>query len=75
MKRSELVKALQEWIKRCDYPCSAWEFVEQADGIIKFLESQGMQPPKIEQWEEISGTFLGEGFKVMKMVNKWEDEE
>ena len=45
MKRSEMIKALQEWIKQRDYPCSAWEFVEQAEDIIKFLESQGMLPP------------------------------
>jgi hypothetical protein len=71
MKRSEMVKALQDRFNTSDVDAIA----DLADEIIAFLESKGMQPPKVERWEELSGTFLGEGFKVMKKVSEWEDEE
>jgi hypothetical protein len=73
MKRSEMVKALQEWLKRCDYPCSAWEFVEQAEDIIEFLESKGMQPPPYTfKHEVVNPTTV----KTISVTNyEWEDEE
>lgn len=74
MKRSDAVKALQEWIKMCDYPCSAWEFVEQADGIIKFLENLGMQPPAYFVRFELPSPVIDDenGFKKMLTVCRYE---
>jgi hypothetical protein len=80
MKRSEMVKGLQEWIKRCDYPCSAWEFVEQAEDIIEFLESKGMQPPPYFK-TVLTGPPAKEGVSNLVLLSRvekcegWEDEE
>ena len=78
MKRSGMIKALQEWLKRCDYPCSAWEFVEQAEDIIEFLETQGMQPPAYEKLVEAKGIVSpSPEMKLFykKPCNQWEPEE
>ena len=75
MKRSEMIKALQEWIKQRDYPCSALEFVEQAEDIIDFLVSQGMLPPAYKKAVLADNEFgFNNNFYVQTFVNEWEPE-
>jgi hypothetical protein len=69
MKKSEMVKAL------ADNFCHAYEIEIHAETIIDFLISQGMQPPKIEKWRELSGTILGEGLAIKAFEHEWEPED
>jgi hypothetical protein len=71
MKKNEMIERLRCFLSEEQGYKEDWSY---AEGIVNFLVSQGMQPPKVEKWEEISGTFLGEGFKVMKIVSEWEPE-
>jgi hypothetical protein len=72
MKKNEMIERLRCFLSE-EQGCR--KVSSYAEMIIEFLEGEGMQPPKVEKWEEISGTFLGEGFKVMKIVSEWEPEE
>ena len=72
MKRSEMIEVLQEWIMRCDY---GYEFVDHANGIIKFLESQGMLPPAYKKAVLADNGFgFNNNFYVQTFVNEWEPE-
>lgn len=78
MKRSEMIEHIAQELAVDEglYKTAHHDYFQRkAADLLDMIEGFGMQPPKIEQWEEISGTFLGEGFKVMKMVNEWEPEQ
>jgi hypothetical protein len=62
MKRSEMVKALQDRFNTSDVDAIA----DLADEIIAFLESQGMQPPPVLHDSKLFGQLR---------YNEWEDEE
>jgi len=62
MKRSEMVKALQDRFNTSDVDAIA----DLADEIITFLESQGMQPPPVLYDSNLFGQLR---------YNEWEDEE
>ena len=69
MKKSEMIDGLAGYLEEqydLDTSLSAI--------VLDFLESQGMQPPKIETWRELSGPFEGQGLKVREFVNEWEPE-
>jgi hypothetical protein len=70
MKRSEMIKRLQKRF----YFGESEAIADLADEIIDFLVDQGMQPPKIETWRELSGPFEGQGLKVKEFVHEWEPE-
>jgi hypothetical protein len=62
MKRSEMVKALQDRFNTTDVDAIA----DLADEIIAFLESQGMQPPPVLNDSNLFGQLR---------YYEWEDEE
>jgi hypothetical protein len=72
MKRSEIVKTIKDFFYNNDF----YNFDdEHADLLLSKLESQGMQPPKIEKWRELSGTILGEGLAIKTFEHEWEPED
>ena len=73
MKRSEMVERLKDFFVSEDWCNEADD--DFATEIIDFLVSQGMQPPKIEKWRELSGTILGEGLAIKTFEHEWEPEE
>jgi hypothetical protein len=72
MKRSEMIERLTCFLSEEQ---GYREDRSYAEGIVKFLERQGMQPPKIEKWRELSGTILGEGLAIKTFEHEWEPEE
>ena len=81
MKRSEMIEKLRDYFfdeEENPDPFSGFskKFIEDfSDSILTFLERQGMQPPKIEKWRELSGTILGEGLAIKTFEHEWEPED
>jgi hypothetical protein len=71
MKRSEMVKALQDRFNTTEVDAIA----DLADEVIGFLEQQGMLPPAYESYEKIPASFMFDDVYRKIYVNKWEDEE
>ena len=76
MKRSKMIKLLEQQLKEehgLDFLGHSPSVV--AKDLLDFIESKGMLPPSIEEWQRVDGTFLGEGFEIAVKVNNWENEE
>lgn len=75
MKRSEMVKALQDRFNTSDVDAIA----DLADEIIGFLEQQGMLPPSAifvidwDRWDPDKKEWYPSKERIHS--NKWEDEE
>ena len=81
MKRSEMIEKLRdhffgEEVRPENFCGFSKKFIADfSDSILTFLERQGMQPPKIEKWRELSGTILGEGLAIKAFEHEWEPED
>jgi hypothetical protein len=71
MKRSEMVKALQDRFNTTEVDAIA----DLADEVIGFLENQGMLPPAYESYEKIPASFMFDDVYRKIYVNKWEPED
>ena len=70
MKRSEMVKALQDRFNTTEVDAIA----DLADEVIGFLEQQGMLPPAYESYEKIPASFMFDDVYRKIYVNEWEPE-
>lgn len=81
MKRSDMIAKLKDYffgeeVRPENFCGFSNKFIEDfSDSILTFLERQGMQPPKIEKWRELSGTILGEGLAIKTFEHEWEPED
>jgi hypothetical protein len=76
MKRSEAIKNIANVLRLTgNHYCDHDRDLEDAERILKRMEDIGMRPPFIEVWEDVPNTFLGEGFKVKRIVSEWELED
>jgi hypothetical protein len=70
MKRSEMVKALQDRFNTTEVDAIA----DLADEVIGFLEKKGMLPPAYESYEKIPASFMFDDVYRKIYVNEWEPE-
>jgi len=71
MKRSEMVKALQDRFNTTEVDAIA----DLADEVIGFLEKEGMLPPAYESYEKIPASFMFDDVYRKVKVREWEPED